>query len=368
MKKKIACSIVVGLFLSAGSIAATPLTPIQHLGKMIFKDNNISLNRTQSCATCHLQTAGFADPENTHDPFNSFVSLGDDGTSRGDRNSPTAAYGGFSPIQYQSDDGDYYGGMFWDGRATGDTIVASGAVLGDPLAEQAQGPPLNPVEMHMGNIDAVVDRLKNARYVGLFLNVFGEDIFTSPEETFDAMAKAVASYERSTEVNPFNSRYDRGELNAQEQNGLALVEANCVLCHSMDIPEGGPGPVFTSYGYENIGVPVNEALLNVPGTVYSPPDLGLGGFLGDPEQDGKLKIPTLRNVAMTAPYSHNGFFPTLQDIVAFHNSREGWPEPEVGDNVSYKVGEMGLNGQNIKDIIAFLYALTDQRNRNNGRR
>lgn len=177
---------------------------------------------------------------------------------------------------------------------------------------------------------------------------------------YDSMAIAIATYERSVELSPFNSRYDRGQLNTREKKGLALFTANCTRCHSLEPVEGAPEALFTTYGYANIGVPVNEALLADPDSVYDPPDLGLGGFLQDASQNGKFKIPTLRNIATTAPYSHNGFFPTLEDMVSFHNSREGWPVPEVNENISEEVGGMGLSSQEIDDIVIFLHTLTDK--------
>ncbi len=355
MKKAFVCSMFAVVSLSAGSLFAAPLSNMEKLGKHLYQDKDLSLNSTQSCATCHHQTAGFADPKNVRDPFNSFVSLGDDGFSKGGRNAPSAAYCGFSPILHRAGSGEWFGGMFWDGRKTGEN-------LGDPLAEQAQGPPLNPVEMNMPDLEAVIDRIEMSNYANLFMNVFGSDVFTDPATAYDLMAKAIAAYERSVEISPFSSRYDRNELSGRERRGLRLVEQNCIQCHSMDQPAGAPGPLFTSYGYANIGVPVNEALLDVPGTVYAPPDRGLGGVdsLNDESQWGKFKIPTLRNIAVTAPYSHNGVFPTLLDMVSFHNSRDGWPAPEVGENISALVGNMGLNGDELDDIVAFLHALTDQ--------
>lgn len=112
-------------------------------------DKDLSWESTQSCATCHHKSAGFADPTNAADPYHTMVSLGDDGVSKGGRNAPTSAYCNFSPVLNKNDADQWIGGMFWDGRATGDT-------LGDPLAEQAQGPPLNEVEMNMPSVEAVV--------------------------------------------------------------------------------------------------------------------------------------------------------------------------------------------------------------------
>lgn len=137
---------------------------------------------------------------------------------------------------------------------------------------------------------------------------------------------------------------------------MALFAANCAQCHSMEDVTGN-GPLFTNYAYVNIGVPPNPLLAG------NPIDLGLGGVLDDPGQNGKFKIPTLRNVGVSAPYSHNGSFSTLKAIVDFKNTRDvqNWPAPEVADNINTTdVGDLGLTDEKIDEIIAFLMTLTDQ--------
>lgn len=354
MKKVSFLTLLCGATLvSSPALAVSSLSDLENLGRHLYKDKNLSLDSTQSCATCHHQNSGFADPTNSRDPYHTVVSLGDNGTSKGGRNAPTSAYAGYSPVLGLDDQGAWQGGMFWDGRKTGE-------VLGDPLAEQAQGPPLNPVEMNMPTVEAVVERVEAADYAPQFLKLFGDNAFVDPDEAYDNIGRAIAAYERSVEVTAFTSRYDKDELNEQERRGLALVEAHCSNCHAAEAAFGAPAALFTNYHYENIGVPVNELLLNDPDSAYSYPDMGLGGFLGDPNENGKFKVPTLRNVALTAPYSHNGYFPTLTAIVSFHNSRDNWPESEVAENLnSSDVGNMGLTNDEIEDIVAFLYALTD---------
>ena len=356
MNKTLFLTALCGIALvGSAALAATPLTNMQNLGRHLYVDKDLSLKRTQSCATCHHYNFGFADPTNSRDPYNTVVSLGDDGESKGGRNAPTSAYAGYSPILRQDATGAWQGGMFWDGRKTG-------VVLGDPLAEQAQGPPLNPVEMNMGSLEDVVDRVKEAPYAPLFLKVFGQNAFADYYEAWDNIGRAIAEYERSPEITAFTSRYDKGNLNTQERRGLDLVKANCSKCHATEADFGAPAALFTNYRYENIGVPVNEIVYNDPDAHYTYPDYGLGGFLGDSLEDGKFKIPTLRNVALTAPYSHNGYFPTLTDIVSFHNSRDdgSWAVPEVSANLNTTdVGDMGLSDQEIDDIVVFLHALTD---------
>lgn len=341
----------MGFLLFAGSISlvsAAHLSQKEQLGKIMYQDKIFSLNATQSCQTCHHHVAGFVDPTNTRDPYYTVVSLGDDGTSVGGRNAPTAAYAGYSPVLYKDAKGEYVGGMFWDGRATG-------AVLGDPLAEQAQGPPLNPVEMNMPSAEAVVQAVRDSDYTYLFYTVFGEGSLDDTLNAFDMIAEAIAAYERSSEVQKFSSRFDKKKLSEQEKSGRALFELNCAKCHSTeDIT--GKGPLFTNYSYANIGIPVNPLLAG------NDTDLGLGGFLEDDTQNGKFKVPTLRNIALTAPYGHNGYFATLTEIVSFKNSRdvENWGTPEVEENVNtIDMGKLGLTDLEVDDIVAFLMTLTD---------
>ena len=254
--------------------------------------------------------------------------------------------------------GAYVGGMFWDGRATGNTNLA------DPLAEQAQGPPLNPVEMNMPDEGAVVQVVRDASYTPLFRKVFGSTSLDNADLAFDNIARAIAKYERSAEVQAFSSQFDSGQFNDQENRGKALFEANCAKCHSMEKVEGAKGPLFTNYTYANIGLPANTEDGVAGG------DLGLGGFLSarvwnrSRLEDGKFKVPTLRNIAFSAPYGHNGYFATLREMVVFKNTRdtEVWPVPDVAENVydDGAFGNFGFDDQQIDDIVAFLLTLTDK--------
>ena len=350
MIKKIMMCMTILLFSTTTSLVfASRLPDLEQLGKEMYQDTDFSLNGTQSCKTCHHHVAGFADPSNSKDPYYTVVSLGDDGVSLGGRNAPTAAYAGYSPILQQDDSGVYFGGMFWDGRATGWTLE-------DPLAEQAQGPPLNPVEMNMPSKEAVVQVVRDSIYVNLFFKVFGEESLDNIDIAFDNIARAIAAYERSSEVQKFSSRFDQNRLSDQERSGLILFADNCSKCHSMaNVTE--KGPLFTNYTYYNIGVPVNPLLAD------NAVDLGLGGFFNNQEEDGKFKVPTLRNIALTAPYGHNGYFPTLKDIVIFKSTRDfdDWELPEVPENIYIEdgMGNLGLTESQIDDIVAFLMALTD---------
>lgn len=346
---KIRPILAMALCLTLASTAAFAITLSieEEIGRRLYQDKNLSANHTQSCATCHHWSAGFADPTNRTDPDTTVVSLGDDGESKGGRNAPTSAYCGYSPILHQDQNGNWFGGMFWDGRA-------DGSRLGDPLAEQAQGPPLNPVEMNLKSVEELVAIVAASEYADLFYEIYPADFFADPENAFDEIAKLIAAYERSAAVSPFTSRFDKNELSGKEARGFATFkQVGCDNCHSLTVPEGASGPVFTNYGYANIGIPENPLLPN------NEPDLGLGGYLGDTTQDGKFKVPTLRNIARTAPYSHNGYFANLDDIVRYHADRGGLT-PEVGDEDLPTPIDVQLSEPEISEIVAFLETLTDE--------
>lgn len=348
MKKTVCAFFATMIVCSAAAIAGPPanLSRIELLGRHLFKDKNLSFNGTQSCQVCHHPLAGFADRRNAINPETSVVSVGADGVSKGGRNAPTAAYAGYSPLLSLYDN-EWVGGLFWDGRA-------DGTVLGDPLAEQAEGPPLNPIEMAMPNKASVVDVIQRSTYANLFLSVFGNTAFNHVNTAYDNFARAVAAYERSVEITAFSSKYDvaRSQFTASENRGYTLFQTHCSSCHSTKAMFGAPSALYTNYHYKNIGIPANP-LVPLPG-----PDLGLGVTVSDPLNDGKFKVPTLRNIALSAPYSHNGSFSTLKEMVSFINDRSGYT-PELNRNLDQTVGNLNLSDGEVNDLVAFLLTLTD---------
>lgn len=328
---------------------AAPPSTEQQLGRFLYFDKGLSNPVGQACASCHLPKAGFADPDQ-----NLPVSEGAVTGRFGGRNAPSAAYAAFSPVFGQDPTGLYIGGQFWDGRAA-------------TLEDQAKGPFLNPVEMN-NTMEGVVQAVRESNYAWLFLKVNGEGSLDDTAAAYDLIAKAIATYERSTQVNHFTSKYDyylKGKvaLSDQELNGLALFNKNCSACHPSTSVDGKTPPLFTDFSYDNLGVPQNT---EYPFDLTNPdklPDLGLGPIVSDPTQNGKFKVMTLRNIALTAPYSHNGYFKTLQDIVHFYNTRDlpgMWPPADYPDTVNMtELGNLGLTDQNEADIVAFLLTLTD---------
>jgi cytochrome c peroxidase len=342
------------------STAEHALTKKEMLGKKLFFDKNLSTPVGQACADCHAPETGFANPNSDYP-----VSQGVHKDRFGNRNDLPAAYAAFSPpFHYDAEEGLYIGGQFWDGRAAN-------------LAEQAKGPFLNALEMGNPDEKTVVEKVQNSEYAGLFRAVYGTAAFGDPNKAYDMIADAIADYEKSSEVNQFSSKYDlylagKVALTEQERRGLELFEdedkAKCAECHPSKPGDDGTPPLFTDFTYDNLGVPQNPENpfyylpkeLNPDGVSFV--DLGLGGELNKPSENGKFKVPSLRNVAKTAPYFHNGIFKNLRQVVVFYNTRDvgPWAPPEVRANVNNEeLGDLGLTEQEVDDIVAFMQTLTD---------
>lgn len=396
--------------------AAEPLlTPLEAVGGEIFNDINLSIHNNQSCATCHDRDWG----DVGGDPLineSGAVYEGSIGGRFGDRKPPTSAYATFSPIfHFDERTGNWVGGNFWDGRATGEK-------LGNPAADQAQGPFLNPVEQALPDAACVVYRVSVSGYAELYVQVWGDDIslIDFPPDTnslcgmegitvplsaadrskadaeYDKIALSIAAFEGSSVISQFSSKFDASrtggskvKLSKQEQRGFALFrgKGKCDRCHV----RSNQMSTFTDFTFENIGVPVNP---ENPASLANPDfrDPGLGGFLrnrGEPlavyeSELGKMKVPTLRNVdkrptsESVKAYTHNGYFKSLESIVHFYNTRDVkatcpglytaaealsadcWPEPEVSENVNTKdLGDLGLSDEEEDAIVAFMKTLTD---------
>ncbi|MDN5112797.1 cytochrome c peroxidase [Aliarcobacter butzleri] len=357
---------IVGLMFSA--LMAEDMKK-EDLGRILFFDVNLSKNRTQSCATCHNPNAGFVDDRDNG--VKKMASLGDDGKSLGDRQAPTASYAKFSPIfHFDEKAKKYVGGQFWDGREA-------------TLEGQAGGPPLNPVEMGMSDKKAVVDRLKeNTLYVDSFKKIFGADIFKNDDKAYEAMTIAIASFERTDEFSPFDSKYDRylkGEydLTPLEDLGKSIFFSNnnnsCANCHVLK-GEDKEGETFTNYQYHNIGTPANNELRAKNGVKAIDEGLLANSNVSDVAQKGKHKVPTLRNVAVTDPYMHNGVFKDLKTVVEFYDkynnkdrnidpeTNKPWDEPEVKDNISLQELKANkLTDRKVEALVAFMKLLTDKK-------
>jgi cytochrome c peroxidase len=296
-----------------GGLSALPVVPIPpdnpqtpakiELGKKLFFDTRLSLDRASSCASCHSAEKAFADGLPRAKGFQG-VTL--------PRNSPTVLNAAYNTAQ------------FWDGRAA-------------TLDEQCKGPLLAPAEMNMLDEKHLVDRLNSIPgYRHDFQTIFGG----SP--SLDNVARAVAAFER-TLVTP-GSRFDRyamgdkAALTDQEKRGLIVFigKAACSECHN--------GPNFSDNKYHNLGVVAAHG---------NPQDPGRYAITKNEEDRNAFKTPTLRNVALTAPYMHDGSSATLEEVVELYD-RGGGDAP----NKSKLIYKLNLTSQEKTDLVAFLKALT----------
>lgn len=361
---------------SASGLNPDPIRKIR-LGQKLFFDTHLSTPPGQSCATCHDWRVFFTDPDKKLPTSEGVLPQ-----LKGSRNTPTAMYAAYSPkFHFDAGEGLYVGGQFLDGRA-------------ETLKEQAKMPFLNPLEMANPDRATVVEKVRTASYAPLFRKVYGPRSLDNVEKAYDRIADAIAAYEETPVFARFTSKYDyylagKADFTPQERRGRRVFEdpakGNCAACHPSRPAEDGSPPLFTDFTYDNLGTPRNPANPFYALPVKHNPegygfvDLGLGGILGDPAENGKFKVSTLRNIARTGPYGHNGYFKTLRGIVDFYNTRdikprcanpftpeaqalrEGcWPEPEVAENVNRsELGALGLSEQEVDDLVAFLKTLTD---------
>ena len=373
------------------------------LGERIFHDQTLSLNKNQSCASCHDAASGFAAPDDDVNAKGG-VMFGSVRSRFGNRKPPSAAYMSRSPeLHYDETDSVWVGGGFWDGRATGRR-------LHNVAAEQALQPFVNPDEQALPDVACVVYRVTHGEYAATARAVLDETIarvrFPANTDTrcaqegatvalsaedrarvanaYDLIGLAIAKFEDSPAVSQFSSKYDaylagRATLTPEERRGLALYEkkGKCAACH----PNSGEGALFTDFTYDNIGTPanpVNPALVRDP--AYR--DIGLGAVVRDFALRGAQKVPTLRNVDRRrvpgAPkaYMHNGVFKSLEEVVHFYNTRDVlprcdsmrkpqigvncWPAPEVAENVNTEeLGDLQLTPKEERALVAYLRTLTD---------
>ena len=283
------------------------------LGRRLFYETKLSADGTVSCASCHSPGAGFADPRR--------VSVGVGGKT-GNRNAPPALNAAYHPVQ------------FWDGRAA-------------TLEDQAAGPIANPVEMNLPHADCSTKIDQDPVYKALFEKAFGPG-----PVTMDKITKAIASFERTliSANSPFD-RYqyggDKKAMSASAIRGLALykdpAKGNCVTCHTI----GEKDALFTDGKFHNLGVG-----LDPQGELK---DLGRYDQTRMEADKGAFRTPTLRNIAQTGPYMHDGSQRTLSEVVDFYVGG-GSSNPHLDKDIK----ELKLSGQERADLVAFLEALTGE--------
>lgn len=305
------------LFLLVGAVVllvgfqsdeASNIATKQQLGERLFFDPLLSGDKTISCASCHKPQFGFADTATFSEGVRKQL---------GKRNTPSVTNLSGRPM------------LFWDGRA-------------GSLEEQALVPIANPEEMDLPIEDAVGRLKASTLYRNAFLRIFKE------EPSKSNLSGALAAYQRTLET--ANSPYDRyinGDdhaISTEAKRGrmLFIGKANCNTCHS--------GEDFTADRFKSIGLYNGKDLH----------DVGRYAITGDSSQLGLFKVPGLRNVAITAPYMHNGMFKTLKDVVEYYND----PDAVIkdGKNRDLALDEpLQLSVQEVDDLVAFLETLTDDR-------
>ena len=336
--------------------STTTLSVAAQAGEALFNDKSLSASGRQSCATCHVKSRAFtADPAVDRGLP---VPLGGRNMDQpGFRNAPSLMYAKFTPA-FSISDGTPSGGFFRDGRASS-------------LAAQAVRPFVTSFEMANQDAAEVLGRLQNSPdTLQKFIDAFGSSVLSDPDATLNDVGAALAAYETEDvdEFAPFTSKFDayvdgNVQLTARELNGLALFnnpgKGNCTSCHPSVHQEFASRALFTDFSYDNIGIPRNWNIpanaanplspvtgqavaympvpVNVPNDAeYAYYDLGLcGPFLSDPKDAaarpdlkrliptcGAFKVPTLRNVALTAPYFHNGEFSDLHQVVEWYVTRD----------------------------------------------
>jgi cytochrome c peroxidase len=282
------------------------------LGRVLFYDTTLSANDTIACASCHIQAYGFADPN----PF----SIGFAGGLTG-RNSM-----GLSNAQYYA-----RGHFFWDERAT-------------TLEEQVLLPIQNSVEMGLTLDELEANVSAQPYYPELFAAAFG-----SPEINSERISLALAQFVRSLVT--YHAKYDEGlrhnfanfthKENLGRQIFFSSNQGNCAACHTTE--------AFALSQPQNIGLDIDYA------------DEGVGAITGNEADNGKFKVPSLRNIALTGPYMHDGRFETLEEVVDFYN-RDIQPHPNLSPALQNRDGNpvhMHLDHHEQEALIAFLNTLTD---------
>ena len=288
------------------------------LGKKLFFDRKLSGNNSQSCASCHNPRNAFTDNDRFSD--------GIDGI-RGTRNSMPLFNLGWN-----------FGERFaWDGKELG-------------LERQALEPVKNPIEMHANWVNVASKLQQDPEYPTLFLQAFGSSTIDST-----LVIKAIAQFERI--LISGNSKFDQyllgnSSLTTQELNGFNVfmdeAKGDCFHCHGSD-----NNPLWTDNDFHNNGLDATFS------------DLGLGAVSGDPNDNGKFRSPSLRNLVFTAPYMHDGRFNTLEEVINFYS--EGLQLSATVDPLMKKVNQGGvqLSTQDKADLKAFLLTLTDNEFINN---
>lgn len=328
--------------------AANPMTPEKiALGSTLFNDKRFSSTGEVACATCHDAGKAFTDsPLKTSEGINKLT---------GTRNAPTVV------------NAAYFSTQFWDGRSP-------------DLEDQSQHPFINPVEMGLKDHEPILAIVRSdATYQGMFKQAFGIE---PAAITMDHVKKAIATFERTlvSGDSPFDRWYFGGDKTAMSEAAVRgfkvfLEDGRCVSCHTIEQDHA----LFTDHRFHNIGIGMNRIQgkvgdlapkfleakakgMDVDVKVLTDPDsseLGRFAVTDGLDELGAFKTPTLRNVAVTAPFMHDGSLATLRDVVVHYNNGGVTNKGDkVNDFLSGGIRELNLEEQQISDLVAFMEALT----------
>lgn len=353
-----------------------PVPTLAEVGNRLFDDTRLSASGKLACASCHVQAQGHADAAGN------FLPLGGlDGTHQGLRSSPSVRYLDQAGAFRFDAQGRPHGGLFWDGRA-------------DNRTAQARGPLFNADEMANADVTALATRLRALPYAADLRAAASLPAAATDDQLVDAAVAALARYQADdAKFHAFTSKFDavqdgRATFTAQEQRGLAAFNdpqrGNCASCHDSRPAPGLGRALFTNFSYHALGVPRNKSQATANPAFF---DLGLCGpqrsdLAGRQDLCGLFRTPSLRNVALTAPYFHNASFATLEDVVAFYATRDidaaRWYPVVNGQVQRYndlpaalrtnvhqgapfrRAGQApAITPQDAADIVAFLRTLTD---------
>jgi cytochrome c peroxidase len=454
------------------TLQGTGYQAVQALGKILNFDENMSPFRNRACAFCHMPYAAFSGPIPSVN-LTMIAYPGSEEFRAGKRTAQRYTYSPRFPVfQFNEAQGLFFGGNFWDARSTGFKLQS-------PDAEQAQHPPVDTQEHALPDTACIAFRISEAVYRPFFERVWGQGsldinfppntqqicdtpggaaslgqatggnpqpIQLSPADrtranrVYDNWGQSISFYESSTAISAFSSKFDAFlagtyTMTANEMAGYNLFrgKAGCNTCHldgRGSTQTGGTDtsaaadvtPLFTCFGYANLGLPLNPRDAIYYQTTPDPfgftpnpfgfafRDLGLGTFLRSgpgsapnpnqewtqfaPSVDGQMQVLTARNAAFTPPqcptteapgpyfqkeFFHNGYAKSLKQLVHFYNTRDVfpfpvtsgncpagttekvncWPMPEVPNNIDMTVGNLGLTDQEENQIVIFLQTLAD---------
>lgn len=318
------------------------------IGKQIFFDRNLSEPKGVSCASCHDPRHAFADPR----PVSPGAVVGQVGR----RNAPSLMYAALIRPMVQENRANakgqleqvWEGGLFHDGRA------------GD-LLQQVRQPLFTAHEMNLPSPAVLAQRLRESAYAAELKTWVGDSGWQNDKDLNEKAYRALVEFLREPLFRPFDARIDdylagnESALNEAEKRGLEVFknDGKCADCHWLEADQWVK-PLLSDYGYDNVGAPARGQA-----------DLGLAGVTQKDEDLGKFRAPTLRNVALTAPYFHNGSIATLQEVMEFYNKRDvepqRWGKTDYPATVNHEnMGNLKLSDQQVRDLTALMDAFTDR--------